>query len=249
MIYRVPQTWLLKIIKMPPKCFAVIPRLIVNIDEKGQCLAFIPYDTIYDKLIESKIKPPTGLRHWFEFFDLSKTDILLGFTHTRVSSKSSFDHGFQYKIMTQILPTNQYLARYRIRDSNICEKCHLSVDTILHYLPQCQLVVPFVDRISDLLKIQRNFQGNIDSLQYFFGFKNNIAVNHIVLELKKELFYNWDSNVDVGIFLERFVAKIRKIMIIEKQCIKTDKMFNQYSKKWDEFSVIYDFRGPDPSIF
>ena len=38
-------------------------------------------------------------------------------------------------------------------------------------------------------------------------------------------------------------------MIIEKQFIRTDKMFNQYSKKWDEFSVIYDFRGPNPSIF
>ena len=60
MIYRVPQTLLLKIIKMPPKCIAVIPRLIVNINEKGQCLAFIPSDTIYEKLIESKIKPPTG---------------------------------------------------------------------------------------------------------------------------------------------------------------------------------------------
>ena len=65
---------------------------------------------------------------------------------------------------------------------------------------------------------------------------------------KDNFFYNWDSNVDVGIFLERFVAKIREIMIKEKQCIKTDKMFNQYSKKWGEFSVIYDFRGPDPSI-
>ena len=249
MINRVPQTWLLKIIQMPPKCIAVIPRLIVNINGKGQCLAFIPSDTIYEKLIESKIKPPTGLRHWFELFDLSESDIRLGFTHARVSSKSSFDHAFQYKIMTQILPTNQYLARYRIRDSNICEKCHLSVDTILHCLYQCQLVVPFVDRISDFLRIQCNFQENIDSLQYFFGFKNNIAVNHIVLELKKELFYNWDSTVDVGIFLERFVAKIRKIMIIEKKCIKTDKMFNQYSKKWNEFIVIYDFRGPDPSIF
>ena len=106
-----------------------------------------------------------------------------------------------------------------------------------------------MDRISDFLRIQCNFQENIDSLQYFFGFKNNIAVNHIVLELKKELFYNWDSTVDVGIFLERFVAKIRKVMIIEKKCIKTDKMFNQYSKKWNEFIVIYDFRGPDPSIF
>ena len=109
------------------------------------------------------------------------------------------------------------------------------LDTILHCLWQCQNVVPFVDRISDFLKIQCNFQGNIDSLQYFFGFKNNIAVNHIVLELKNEFFYNWDSNVDVGIFLERFVAKIRKIMIIEKQCIKTDKMFNQYSKNGMSF--------------
>jgi len=102
----------------------------------------------------------------------SESDIRLGFTHARVSSKSSFDHAFQYKIMTQILPTNQYLARYRIRDSNICEKCYLSVDTIFHCLWQCQLVVPFVDRISDFLRIQCNFQENIDSLQYFFGFKN-----------------------------------------------------------------------------
>ena len=137
--------------------------------------------------------------------------------------------------MTQILPTNQYLARYRIRDSNVCEKCHLSVDTILHCVWQCHLVVPYVEKISDFLKIQCNFEENFSSLPYFFGFKNNTAVNHIVLELKKELFYNWDSNVDLDIFLERFVAKIRKIMNIEKNCLKNDKMFNQYSKNGMSF--------------
>ena len=150
--------------------------------------------------------------------------------------------------MTQILPTNQYLARYRIRDSNICDKCQISADTILHCLWQCQLVVPFVVKILAFLKDQCKIKENIDSLHYIFGFKNNPALNHILLELKKEVFYNWDSEVTLDNFFGRFVAKIRKIMIIEKGCIKGDRTFDQYCKKWDAFLEVYDFRGPDPNV-
>ena len=85
-------------------------------------------------------------------------------------------------------------------------------------------------------------------MRYIFGFKNNAALNHIVIELKKELFYNWENHTDLDIFLEYFVAKVQKIMILEKQCIKSDKNLNQYCKKWEKFKGIYDFRGPDPSI-
>ena len=230
MLNRVPQNWLLKIIQMPVKYLTVIPRQFVTLQGHSQCLEFISSEKIYEKLIEVKIKPPTGLRHWVEEFDLSESDILIGFTHARISSKYSFDHSFQYKIMTQILPTNQYLARYKIRDSNICDKCQVSVDTILHCLWQCQLVVPFVDKIFDFLKQECNIQENINSLQYIIGFKNNEALNHILLELKKELFYNWDINIDLNIYLERFVAKVRKVMIVEKKCIRSDKTFDRYSK-------------------
>ena len=124
----------------------------------------------------------------------------------------------------------------------------IGVDTIFHCLWQCQLVVPFVAKIFIFLKDQCNIQENIGSLQYIFGFKDNSALNHILLELKKELFYNWDISVDLNLFLGRFVAKIRKIMIIEKGCIKSDTTFDQYVKKWDAFLEIYDFRGPDPNI-
>ena len=80
------------------------------------------------------------------------------------------------------------------------------------------------------------------------GFKNNAALNQIIITLKKELFYNWDNYTDLDIFLESFVAKVRKIMIVEKKCVKSGENFKQYCIKWEKFIDIYDFGGPDPSI-
>ena len=37
-------------------------------------------------------------------------------------------------------------------------------------------------------------------------------------------------------------------MIKEKICIKSDLMYEQYVKKWDRFTSLYDFRGPDLNI-
>ena len=91
-----------------------------------------------------------------------------------------------------------------------------------------------------------NLQENIGSLQFIFGVKNKTALNYILLELKKYIFYNWDNEVGLDRFLEIFLAKVRKNMILEKMCIKSNTMFDQYSKKWDNFVLIYDFRGPDP---
>ena len=89
---------------------------------------------------------------------------------------------------------------------------------------------------------------NIEVVPYIFGFKDNHALNHICLELKKEIFYNLDKNISVSSFFESFFEKIRKIMIKEKQSLKTKEMLNKYSSKWGNFIEIYDFRGPDQSI-
>ena len=37
-------------------------------------------------------------------------------------------------------------------------------------------------------------------------------------------------------------------MIKEKNCVKSDKMQDYYVEKWDKFTSIYDFRGPDLNI-
>ena len=150
--------------------------------------------------------------------------------------------------MTQILPTNQYLARYRIRDSDICSKCEVITDTVSHSLWSCQLVVPYVDKFIDFLKETCKVKDQIGIVQYIFGVKNNLGLNHIFIEFKKEVFYNFDKNIGVEAFCERMINKIRKIMIKEKNCIKSIGMYDKYTQKWDSFIPIYDFRGPDLNI-
>ena len=151
--------------------------------------------------------------------------------------------------MTQILPTNVYLSRYRVVDSDLCSKCDAMPDTIQHRLMQCQLLVPFVDKIFNFLNHQCQIEEPITIKNYFFGLLKNPALNQSLLELKKLIFYTWDPAMQVNTFFDIFITKIRKLMIIEKHIHLSNKSPDQYSEKWDKFKNIYDFNGPDIQIF
>ena len=245
---KIPQVWRDKIENTRNIFTTVIPHQKINLQKNDQFFRDIKSKKIYQKLIEKKIRPPIGLSHWFEDFDLDESDILNGFTYAHKCSISTFDRVFQYKIRTQILPTNQYLTRYHVKNSVICSKCDLLPDTVSHSLWSCQLLVPYVDRFIHFVKQNCKVQDNIGFVEFMFGFKTNVALNHIFLEFKKEVFYNFDKNVGVDTFCERVINKVRKNMIKEKNCIKSDQMHNHYVKKWDQFTSIYDFRGPDLNI-
>ena len=84
---------------------------------------------------------------------------------------------------------------------------------------------------------------------YLFGVSNQIALNQILIELKKMFFYSWDPTMQINDFFNIFISKIRKLMIIEKQLIISTKGLDQYIAKWDKFKNIYDFNGPDIQIY
>ena len=151
--------------------------------------------------------------------------------------------------MTQILPTNKYSNQYRILESELCNKCAVRSDTVLHRLYQCQLLVPYRDKIIFFLTQQCQIQENISLKDYMFGFSNNQGLNHALLELKKLIFYTWDPNIEIDAFLDLFIDKIRKLIIKEKQCVVSNKLYEQFNTKWEKFKIIYDFNGPDLQIF
>ena len=206
-------------------------------------------ENIYDYLIEPKIKMPVGLQHWLDDMDLSESNIRTGFTFAKKCSKSTFDQVFQYKIMTQILPTNKYLNQYRIIESELCTKCAVRSDTVLHRLWQCQLLVPYRDKIITFLTQQCQIQENISLKAYMFGFSKNQGLNHTLLELKKLIFYTWEPNIQIDALLDLFIDKIRKLIIKEKQCVVSSKLYEQFHTKWENFKIIYDLNGPDLQIF
>ena len=55
-----------------------------------------------------------------------------------------------------------------------------------------------------LLRQTCGVQENIGILEYIFGVKSKVALNHILIEFKKDIFfYNFDVNVGVGAFCEQ----------------------------------------------
>ena len=174
-----PNNCKITILHSEHKIVTVIQCQPVNLNSRDQYLKSIAADQIYSWLIADRTRFPTGLLRWLDQFVLSDAEIKLAFTFARKCSQSVFDHVFQYKILTNILPTNKYLNNYQIVDSSICSKCLLEQDTVLHSLWSCTLKVPHVAKILKFLKINCNVKENITFQHYIFGFKDNIGLNHI----------------------------------------------------------------------
>ena len=244
-INRVPYSWRDKIEQSACTFLAVKPSRVVKIKDQDHYVETIKPEQIYYYLIEPKIKMSVGLRKWQDEMGITESDIRTGFSFARKCSKLTFDQAFQFKIMTQILPTNKYLCQYRVLESNLCNKCNVMPDTVLHRLWQCQLLQPYIDKIFFFLSQKCQIQETISLKEYLFGFSNNLGLNHALLELKKLIFYSWDPNIQVNTFLDLFILTVRKLIIKEKQFINSAKTYDQLKSKWDNFIEIYDFNGPD----
>ena len=205
---------------------------------------------IYHKLLGPKIKLPTGLLNWCMDFELSDKRIYTALTFAHSCCTSIFDRVFQYKITTQILPTNEYLCRYKIKDTNICDHCNIERDSIVHRLYDCEKLTYITNTIFDFLKSNCCYPNTISIIDYLFGIQGEkyLGYNHFLLELKKTIFYSSTADLDSLTFCDQFYNKIKTIIIKEKIIALNNGKFDQFCLKWENFSTIYDFRGPDIEI-
>ena len=194
---------------------------------------------------------PKGLLHWCDEFELSNDEIKTSLTFAHNCCTNIFDRVFQYKIVTQILPTNEYLYRYKVKDTNICDNCNVETDTIVHRLYECEHVVPVVDQFMIFIRNDCEQIVNITVKEYLFGISGNEygALNQIILELKKYIFYSSKEELLSDAFCEQFKLKLRPVIIKEKQIMLQNNKIEQFFSKWKNFSQIYDFMGPDLQIY
>ena len=59
---------------------------------------------------------------------------------------------FQYKLLHKALPTNTFLVKIGIKNSDICNFCKNASDSILHYIWLCPVVKLFWNRIKTWLE-------------------------------------------------------------------------------------------------
>ena len=206
---------------------------------------------VYATLIFNKIRLPTGLLRWCEEINLSDSQIRTAFTFTKGCCCSIFDRVFQYKINTRILPTNEYLKRYQVRESDECSRCLLlETDSVLHSTWLCSSIASHKTHLFSFLNNKCNVMVDINMTNYLFGFQGTElqGLNHVLLEFKKHIFYSWEEDVLVSSFFEEFRRKIQHLIIKEKQIAINSDNFAAFSTKWENYTAFYDFFGPDCQI-
>ena len=73
---------------------------------------------INKKLISAKTMTPTGALNWALDLELCDKYIKSGFSFAWECTSDMFKRAFQYKFMTQTIPTNEYLNRYLVTDTS-----------------------------------------------------------------------------------------------------------------------------------
>ena len=249
-ILEIPESWGNAVEQAPSTSTVVLPFNTVHMDGADYTVQSLSSAKIYSVLIASKTRLPTGVLRWCEELTLSDQQIKTAFTFTLSCCCSTFDRVFQYKINTRILPTNQYLMRYQVRDSDTCSKCDIETDTVLHSTWLCICVAPHITCLVSFLKNHCKVRVDITMITYLFGFQGTEyqGLNHILLEFKKYIFYSWEEDVTVLNFFEAFRRKIMHLIIKEKQIAVKSDNFETFANKWELYTEFYDFFGPDCQI-
>ena len=123
----------------------------------------------------------------------------------------------------------------------------IECDTIVHRLYECEVVSRLLCQILNTLHRKCSQTKDISLVEYLFGKvgKKYLALNHVILELKKLIFYSDSTLLSYHGFTELFEYKVRALMIKEKKVFQRKNGYSIFEEKWRDFTYIYDFRGPD----
>ena len=78
--------------------------------------------------------------------------------------------------------------------------------------------------------------------------KTKEALNCILIEIKRYIFYEWANDISDSIKLRILKSKLRRIILLEKRHFHEKNDINGFYEKWKDFTPIYDMFGPDPLL-
>ena len=196
---------------------------------------------------------PRGLLFWCQELELDDEQIDCSLRFPSSCTPNIFQRVFQYKITTNILPTQEYLFRYQVTDSNTCQRCKVETDFVLHRLYECEKITPLIKRLENFLNHDCGIHVDLDLIPYIFGFTTNESytdgLNHCILEFKIYTFYSYKENLTTEGMFGIFLNILERLVIKEKQIALTKNKLENFTQKWSDFRMgLYDFMGPDPLI-
>ena len=148
---------------------------------------------MYEIFINNKREPISSLLKWNEnnvFFDEADWNKIFELPF-KVTQESKF-HWLQFQILHRIIPTNYYLFKLKLIDSQACTFCLSDIETIDHLFVECFKVKDLWCRIEEWVLDKFEMHCSFDKMSILFGKYENRNIckvqNLIILTVKQFIF-------------------------------------------------------------
>ena len=151
--------------------------------------------------------------------------------------KSTLDvtlRNFQYKFLHRIIPTNTFLFKCKLSDTNLCDFCHNSIENIDHLFWECTKIQTILSMLHTWLN-SIGIMFNLSKEILFFGeLKINLhsnMINFILILMKYYIFKTKYQKYTPSFEIFRKMLYSR-IQIEEQIALSKDKL-EAHKTKWN----------------
>ncbi len=147
---------------------------------------------------------------------------------------------FQYKYLMRIIPNNSFLFKCKIKPSNLCEFCHMTIDSNKHMFWECINIQSFWSNINELL--HTNILDYTVNLTYecksFCNAKvpckkKTVIISFIIL-LAKYFILKCKSETTIPTIVH-FNAYLKRTINIEKTIASMRDKLDKFHSKWNDY--------------
>ena len=199
--------------------------------------------TVYHKLIKTYKKTPEKPKHkWENILQIKiDEDIWLNyFTNIYLHTNYNKLRYFQYRILNNILVTNDKLKIWKILDNDNCTFCNIHKETVIHLLIECDAVKHIWTKLKSWLSKKVNEDMVLNQQDILFGYKTNDenfkAVNTIITITKHYIYAQRClkniPNYNEILYQIKFQKQVEKSIAVNKNKETT------HEAKWVNFNNI-----------
>ena len=209
--------------------------IYLNLDNSEISLSKVSSKLLYKVFKNRKQVPPTAQKKFeekFPYFSFNWNDIYsLPFIVT-IETKI---REFQYKILNNIVFTNEKMFKFKMTDSPLCSFCKREVESLEHLLYYCDVTKTFWEAFCSWLgefKINSHPFTITEILFGVFDVEDDwIILNHLILIAKYYIYTCKLKKVNPS--LQVCKAKIRAVYQVEKKIATRRNKLTKHYGKWE----------------
>jgi exonuclease III len=230
----IPQEWrrLLKTMKITEEAINFKEEIYVKIGKINKNINIVKNKEIYWILVNDIRVESIIMDKLQRELNIEEEKCNLVFTMSRVIRNTKIQ-AFQFKLLYNLIPTNQYLKRITRSDTDICHWCN-KTDDIAHYFILCTALVPFWNSFTNWCQDMMEEEINFTVVDIIVGILTNTekydTINACILMAKWHIYKCKLDHSDACFY--KYLCELKYNINIEKSIALKNNKLTEYVSKW-----------------